>query len=143
MNERNLSMIIFIGAFIFFLVGLNHYMPDNAITGNVIRDDVGTCDGLGCFELCDYDSDTCQMPGETCCFTHWESGICDIPSSCDKIREYSLYQTLETYQDSVRERPAPISTEWKGFWIPIILVLAMLAFFAWQRADPYKHHNKR
>lgn len=104
------------------------FLPSNTLTGNVIQD--GTCKGLGCVELCDSEN-TCTE-GLSCCQTHWDSGVCDYDVNCEKIREYSLYQSLETYQDGVREAPAPIAADYR-FFIPLSMILIIIAYFIYKR----------
>ena len=115
------------------LVGLAIVFPSNTLTGRVIQD--GPCKGLGCVELCDQGNSTCH-DGTVCCPTHWNSGVCDYAVNCEKIREYSLYQTIETYQDSVREQPAPVDTGWSRFFLPLVLCLGIIVYFMVKREDP-------
>ena len=134
MDDHKLGVVLMLGLFTGFLVALSHFLPGNAITGNVIKDDVETCGTLGCLELCDAGNGTCSQEGEVCCHTHWSSGVCDLAVNCETVRSYSLYQSLETYQDSVRERPGPVQVGWSGFWLPIAIVVLVLAHFARQRS---------
>lgn len=118
-----------------FLVGLAMFLPGNAITGNVVQD--RTCGELGCLELCDYDAgNACSAEGTTCCYTHWDAGVCDYAFNCETVREYSLHQSLEAYQDSVRERPAPVDMGFRRFLLPLLLTFAIIGYFAWKRNAP-------
>lgn len=103
------------------LLGAALFLPGNTLTGDAI----GTCGEIGCTELCDT-KDQCTSSGQTCCFTHWESGVCDLATNCETIREYSLYQSIETYQDTVREQPSPLDPGL--FVIPLLVVAGALWF---------------
>lgn len=126
--------IVFICALVLLLIGLAVFLPSNSLTGNTIHSQ--TCGELGCVELCDYDAaNTCSAEGTACCFTHWESGVCDYEFNCERIREYSLHQSLEAYQDSIRERPAPVDTGFSRFLLPLLVTFAIICYFAWKRKD--------
>ncbi|HIH24137.1 TPA: hypothetical protein HA251_03830 [Candidatus Woesearchaeota archaeon] len=149
-------------AFIVMLIGLGALFPTNSLTGNVVQDDV--CGDIGCLQLCDQDipdglaaqdevrdaqpandgtlgdtirpvqGSSCER-GTVCCPTHWSSGVCDIASNCEAIRQYSLYQTVETYQDSVRERPASILPDFRRFFLPLgaIIMLIVVVVYMYRR----------
>jgi hypothetical protein len=117
-----------IAAFVGILILLAIFIPSNTLTGHIVQE--GTCKGLGCVELCS-EQMTCGE-GLTCCQTHWDSGVCDYETNCEVIRQYSLYQSLETYQDSVREKPSPITGD-TYFIIPLAIVLLIIAYFIYQR----------
>lgn len=131
----------FIGV-IGLLFALALLIPSNTLTGHIIKE--GTCKELGCVEMCDYDQiaktqqNTCKDEGTVCCFTHWNTGVCDYDVNCEKIREYSLYQSLDQYKETVSERPAPIDLSFKRFFLPMILVLSILGYFALSRNDKTK-----
>jgi hypothetical protein len=117
-----------IAAFVGILVLFAIFLPSNTLTGHIVQE--GTCKGLGCVELCTEQS-SCGA-GLSCCQTHWESGVCDYEMNCEKIREYSLYQSLETYQDGVREQPSPVAAD-SHFIIPLAIVLVIIAYFIYKR----------
>lgn len=106
--------------------------PSNTLTGNVVSEQ---CKGIGCVELCDTAAPVCGT-GMACCQTHWGSGVCDYETNCEQIREYSLYQSLETYQDSVREQPEYLHADWQRFFLPLLVTLGILVYFIFQRNDP-------
>lgn len=114
------------------LIGIAVLVPHNSLTGRVVQE--GTCKGLGCVELCEQ-SNTCGS-GTVCCSTHWSTGVCDYEVNCEKIREYSLYQTLETYQDGVREQPSPVDPSVSRFIIPLIATVIIIGYFVIKRRDP-------
>jgi hypothetical protein len=122
-----------IAAMAVLLVGLAIFMPTNTLTGNVIVE--GPCQGLGCVELCDVGADVCAK-GLSCCPTQWETGVCDYSTNCERIREYSLYQTLETYQDGVREKPAPVQLDFQRFVVPLAIITIIIGYFAFKRRQP-------
>lgn len=113
------------------LIGLAILVPSNTLTGHIVQSN--SCKGIGCVELCDIDAPACGE-GLSCCPTQWNTGVCDYEVNCEKIREYSLYQSLEMYQDSVREQPAQIDTS--RFIIPLLLTLGILVYFIFKRNDP-------
>lgn len=108
------------------------FFPSNALTGNVVSEQ---CKGIGCVELCDAAAPVCSA-GMTCCATQWGSGVCDYKANCGQIMEYSIYQSLETYQDSVREQPVYVRADWERFFLPLLVTLGILAYFIFQRHDP-------
>jgi hypothetical protein len=119
--------------FIVVLIGAAIFVPQNSLTGHIVQE--GTCKGLGCLELCDQEMENACSEGLTCCSTQWSTGVCDYEVNCEQIREYSLYQTLETYQDSVREQPAPIEMNAK-FFVVLASVIAIILYFVFKRRDP-------
>lgn len=124
-----------LGGMAVLLFALAIIIPSNHLTGNVVQE--GTCKGLGCVELCEQGTDAAQSTcgsGLVCCPTQWESGVCDYDVNCGRIREYSLFQSLETYQDSVRERPQQFDMQ--RFILPLVLVLGIIAYFALKKQDP-------
>lgn len=130
--------IAVIGVLIFFLIGIAYFVPQNGITGNAVAEK--TCGKLGCTELCDAEAEnTCSQKGTVCCPTHWESGVCDYSVNCEKIREYSLYQNLETYQDTVREAPEPVEATWRRFFFPLLLTACIIGYFVWERGKEPIH----
>ena len=116
------------------LVGVAVMLPQNGLTGHIVQE--GTCKELGCVELCDQDMENTCTDDTVCCPTHWNSGVCDYQVNCEQIREYSLYQTLETYQDGVREQPSSIDTRWNRFMIPLLVTLVIIGYFVAKRRDP-------
>ena len=72
--------------------------------------------------------DSCGK-GMTCCFTHWESGVCSYAERCEQIREYSLYSTLDTYHQTIVERPAPIHADNALVLVGVILVVLAAIYF--------------
>ena len=127
MSELTLSTTI--GLAILLIIGLAALFPGQMITGNVISDEDVSCGELGCFELCD---DACSTDGMVCCTTHWDSGICEYPQNCELLRQRSLYQTLETYQDSVREQPRHVTSQ-GAFFSTILAVLLVIIGIVWTR----------
>jgi hypothetical protein len=129
-------------ALIGLLFGLSFLLPSNSLTGYVVQD--GTCQGMGCLELCEQDAPdgtpiNPSVPacgeGLTCCRTHWASGVCEYPVNCETIREYSAYQAIETYQDSVREGPAPVMAS-TSFFLPILIIIGIIVYFMYLRKRP-------
>ncbi len=118
------------------LVGVTLFLPNNMLTGKVIQSN--TCGKLGCVQLCDVADATpvCEK-GTVCCLTHWNSGVCDYDTNCEKIREYSLFQTLEVYQDSIRESPAPIDPSFSRFFLPLIIIITCICLVI------FKYHNPK
>jgi hypothetical protein len=102
------------------LLGAAFFIPSNALTGRVTQE---SCGSIGCSELCDQDGPNTCSKDAVCCPTHWNTGVCDIETNCEKIREYSLYQSLETYQDSVRTTPSPVHADWQSFFLPMAAVI--------------------
>jgi len=133
MVEEGLHSVAWLGLTVLFLIGLGIFFPSNAITGNVVLDNAETCGTLGCVELCDTDA-ACSN-GEVCCTTNWNTGVCDLEASCNKILEYSQYQSLEAYQDSTREQPSPIGITYSGFWMPLIVVFFIILYFVFRRRN--------
>lgn len=137
-------------AFIVMLIGLGVLFPTNSLTGNVVQDDV--CGAVGCLQLCEQDAldaptaaaDGAIRPAEgsscgrgtVCCPTHWSSGVCDLPTNCEAIRQYSLYQTVETYQDSVRERPASILPDFQRFFLPLGAIITLIVVVVYMYRKP-------
>lgn len=117
------STAFFIGGMFVLVLALGVFLPGNTVTGNTVKD---TCSG--CLELCEQGG-SCTQKGMTCCFTHWESGVCSYESDCERIREYSLYQTLEVYQDTIREQAPAVQASWARFFFPLILTIACIAYF--------------
>ncbi|MBR9700774.1 hypothetical protein GOV11_02825, partial [Candidatus Woesearchaeota archaeon] len=113
---------------------LAFFLPGNPITGNVILEDTATCGALGCLELCDEDPD-CGTEDMVCCSTGWDSGVCDYNHNCETIATYSTHQSLEEYQDTVREEPSPISLNWQRFFLPILVIGTILFYFAFSRDE--------
>lgn len=124
--------IIVVGALIIVLVSITYFVPNNAITGNAVAEK--TCGRLGCTELCEPDMEnTCSQKDTVCCSTHWDTGVCDYAVNCEKIREYSVYQNLETYQDTVREMPESVEATWQRFFFPLLLTACIIGYFVWER----------
>jgi hypothetical protein len=117
-------------------------IPSNTLTGHVVKEK--SCGSLGCSELCDPDGpnsgdDACSG-GTVCCATHWQAegksqGVCDYSTNCERIREYSLYQSLEQYQDSVREKPSEIDASWARFFLPLVLCFGIVGYFVLKRNE--------
>jgi hypothetical protein len=128
------------------LLGLTFLLPSNTLTGKIVTEK--PCDGLGCLQLCDqattdaYPIDSCGKD-LVCCPTHWETGVCDYDFNCEKIREYSLYQTLETYQDSVREQPSEVQPSFERFFLPLIIILVFITFVIFKYLNPENETNNR
>lgn len=139
MTESGLGGGTVVALFALFLVGLAVFLPGNPITGNAVLEETATCGKLGCLELCEQgDFDSCSESGAICCPTQWESGVCALETECEQIRQYSLYQSLETYQDTVRERPGPVQPDWQRFLLPLFLVIGVIVYFVYKRGDPVK-----
>jgi hypothetical protein len=127
-----MNSVIYIIGLILLLAAAAIFVPTNNLTGNVIKE--GPCGEYGCSELCDTDAqESACSSGTVCCPTHWASGVCDYSVNCEKIREYSLYQTIEQYQDSVREKPTPVQADWQRFFLPLILTAGIIIYFILQR----------
>jgi hypothetical protein len=109
----------FIGVLV-LLIGAAFFIPTNGLTGNVVKE---SCGKLGCSELCDSNGPNTCSSGMVCCPTNWNTGVCDYESSCTKIQEYSIFQSLETYQDSVRTAPDAVHADWHSFFLPLALVI--------------------
>jgi hypothetical protein len=103
----------------FLLIAAAFFIPSNSLTGHVVEE---SCGKLGCSELCDVGTNTCS-DGMVCCPTNWESGVCEYSTRCEQVREYSMFQSLETYQDSVRTTPPPVQASWRSFFLPLGLVI--------------------
>ncbi|MDD9954248.1 MAG: hypothetical protein OXR66_08000 [Candidatus Woesearchaeota archaeon] len=101
-------------------------IPGNRLTGNVVAE---TCEEAGCLELCD---STCADESMVCCQTNWASGVCAYERSCEEIYEYSLYQSLEVYQDTIRT-PHDFYPSWKRFWVPLVTVTLILVYVMYRR----------
>lgn len=138
---KSLYMIL---AMTVLLVGIAFFVPNNMLTGKVVQSD--TCGKLGCLQMCDVNSagidtttntDSVCGKGTVCCMTHWSSGVCDYETNCEKIREYSLFQTLETYQDSIRESPTPIEPSFSRFFLPLIIIITCICIVI------FKYHNPK
>ena len=114
--------VVYVSLLAVLLFGAALLLPENGISGYVLEP---SCGELGCVELCDT---SCSEPGMACCPTAWGTGVCDYPESCGKIQEYADRMSLTQYQDTVRERPAPISSDWARFVIPLVVVLGLTAW---------------
>jgi hypothetical protein len=119
-----------LGGILLVLVLAALLFPSNSLTGNIIREP--PCDGVGCVELCEVGASACER-GTTCCYTHWDTGVCDYPGNCERIREYSLYQTLPTYIDSVRQEPRDVTLSWGRFFLPLMLILGLTIYLIRKR----------
>jgi hypothetical protein len=119
---------IFVGALIALLIALSVWIPQNALTGKVVQD---PCADGTCLELCELDGGTCSREGTVCCFTHWETGVCDYSANCERVREYSLFQPLELYRDTIQNPPPP-ERDWGRFLFPLLLTVACVAFLVRQ-----------
>jgi hypothetical protein len=114
------------------LLAAAFFLPSNSLTGHIVKDE--GCGPLGCSELCDQTGQVSVCgDGYVCCPTNWETGVCDYRQNCEKIREYSLSQSLATYQDSVREAPAPVNADIRSFFIPLAITLAIIGYFVMQK----------
>jgi|GEM_PF-5690059 len=134
------TMILFV---VLILVGAAVFIPSNTLTGHIIKE--GTCKEMGCVELCDVGietvpegSTTCEDKGTVCCFTHWDTGVCDYETNCETIREYSLYQSIEQYRNTVEERPAVIDPRLGNFFFPLVVILGIIGYFMFARENPHK-----
>jgi hypothetical protein len=118
---------VFLG-FAVFLVSAAYFLPSNTITGNAVKEPV--CDGFNCLQLCDQDNPQPAACSEdmVCCRTHWASGVCSYESRCERLREYSLYQSIELYDDTVRGNPPRVVADWRSFILPLLLAGALIYF---------------
>ncbi len=129
-----------------FLFGLAIFFPHNGITGKVITPNEANCGPLGCVKLCEQDSTTVviDVPQNVCkkdmicCKTHWESGVCDYSFNCEKVRQYSLYQSLETYKSTVIEQPAPVQPTFEKFYLPLIVIIALICIVIFKYRNPHQ-----
>lgn len=135
------------------LICLAMFVPHNSLTGKVVKDD--TCGPLGCVQLCEQNAVTSSAANQqavanddslnlsntackkdmVCCETHWSSGICDYSFNCEKVRQYSLVQTLDVYKDTVKEQPAPIQPGFDNFYLPLIVIVTIICIVI------FKYHN--
>ena len=67
-----------------------------------------------------------------CCRTFWQSGVCDYEFNCEKIQSYSLTQSLEEHQESIRENPELVA-DMRSFFIPLTITIAVFMYFMWKR----------
>jgi hypothetical protein len=121
-------------ALVVLLIGLSFLLPSNTLTGRIITEP--PCSGVGCVQLCDVGAEDACSREYVCCPTHWQSGVCDYSFNCEKIREYSLYQSLETYQDSVREQPASVQPDIERFFLPLVGIIVVIAFVIFKYRNP-------
>lgn len=121
---RDISTAVFILGLAVLLIGLAMFLPDNEITGKVV-------DCPDCVALCESD-DQC-VGGRVCCGTHWDSGVCGYANECEDVREYSLYQSLDLYEDTVRNKPPAVFAGWGPFFLPMLIVLSIVVYFVWKR----------
>lgn len=132
MNRVDESGVLFILLLMAVLIGLAAFIPSNGLTGYVVQEP--TCDDGSCLELCD--TDTCTMEGAVCCQTLWSSGVCDLPSNCQRVFEYSERQSLEVYQDTFRDNPDVVQN-WSRFLVPIAVTFMILLYFVFRRKNPH------
>lgn len=128
--RRDQGALLFTGLLLAFLIGLAAFLPENPLTGNVVKE---TCEDGQCLELCDMGADACGRDLD-CCFTHWDSGVCAPAQQCESIREASLYSSLEVYQDNVRDAP-PLIDPGQLVW-PLVLIGALVGYVVLRRHDP-------
>jgi len=133
MSRMDDSGMLFLLLLIALLVGLAAFLPSNRISGYVVAEE--PCQDGACLELCDDDA-TCTAEGAVCCTTLWESGVCDVPAHCARVYQYSEQQSLEIYQDSVRDEPGVIQG-WTRFFFPIVLTFMVLLYFILRRKNPH------
>lgn len=108
------SHSFYIGLFVFFLLALAFFIPNNMITGLSIQ----SCEGCGL--LCDNDNE-CSS-GLSCCETLWELGVCHYDSSCPALYDRSKQQSMESFVNP--ERPRAINNiAWETFGIPLLVVI--------------------
>lgn len=111
--------LFFAGLFV-LLLGLAFFLPGNPITGEAVE----PCPD--CLDFCENDGQCGR--GQTCCATAWETGVCGY--DCKTLGEYSEYQDVETYKDTLRGMPPEIHPGWKLFFLPMLAVLGAVAFIA-------------
>ena len=126
--RRDVASGVFIGGLFLLFLAIAVFVPGNGITGRVVEPQ---CAGGECLSLCDTDADCTQG---VCCTTRWESGVCSLPSECGKLLEYSMYQSLETYSDTVRDPPSAFG-DWSRFVLPLLLTVGIVFYFAWHRTQ--------
>ena len=115
--------VVYLAVITLVLFGTALLLPSNDLTGFVAQEP--SCGALGCSELCDVGSASCSQSGMVCCATAWGTGVCDYEQDCAIVNEYSQRMSLTQYQDTVREEPSPVSSDWARFLVPLVVVLGL------------------
>ncbi len=132
--RRDIGGALFIAALLVLLFATAALLPRNSLTGTAPAQE--SCKGGGCLELCDQHaganaSAQCSDREMTCCPTGWASGVCAYGPECASVLDYSRYQSLEVYADTVREREPEVQADWRRFFLPMLAVVLALRLCVW------------